>query len=151
MSFSETPSRSRYRSVPNRSVYRSAVLWTLLHAVFVLSSIGLLFWFCFHHPLLAFKPYRPFFIVGIVGSLLTLIISYSKRRNARCPLCLGTPLRDSGALAHKKAETWGPLDPAHTAMVQILFTQKFRCMYCGTRYDLRKMSRAERERDQELL
>jgi len=73
-----------------------------------------------------------------------LIISYSRRRAARCPLCIGTPLMNTGALTHKRSTKLAPLNEGYTALLSIAFTQKFRCMYCGTRYDLLKSTHKQR-------
>lgn len=79
-------------------------------------------------------------LIGVTLSLLTLIISFFKRRAARCPLCRGTPLLNSGALAHKKSFCMPPFNHGYTAVLSIVFTQKMSCMYCGTKYDLLKAS-----------
>ena len=102
--------------------------------------------FFLYHKSANFGSFRRIIIVGAVSSIITLIISYSKRRSARCPLCIGTPLLNSGALAHKRSFALGPLNEGFTAVLSIACTQKFRCMYCGTRYDLLKPIRSRQHR-----
>ncbi len=102
--------------------------------------------FFLYHKSANFGSFRRIIIVGAVSSIITLIISCSKRRSARCPLCIGTPLLNSGALAHKRSFALGPLNEGFTAVLCIACTQKFRCMYCGTRYDLLKPIRSRQHR-----
>ena len=47
--------------------------------------------------------------------------------------CLG------GFTAHQKATKIWPLNHGVSATLSIIATQKFRCMYCGTLYDLMKI------------
>jgi len=75
---------------------------------------------------------------AIVGAGLSWVLCFLKRRSARCPLCKGTPFLDTGALTHRKASRLFPLNHGTSAVLSTLFTQRFRCMYCGTRYDLLK-------------
>ena len=62
----------------------------------------------------------------------------ASRRSARCPLCKGTPYLNTGALTHRNATRLFPLNHGTSALLSSLITQRFRCMYCGTRFDLLK-------------
>ena len=73
-----------------------------------------------------------------------------RRRSARCPLCKGSPLYDSGAVKHAKAHRMRPLNHGATAVLSILFLNRFRCMYCGTPYDMLKAPSTARHKHQEL-
>jgi DNA-directed RNA polymerase subunit RPC12/RpoP len=75
---------------------------------------------------------------GIVFSGLLWLTAYFKRRAAKCPLCKGTPLLNSGAVPHPRARRIRPLNQGVSAMLSIMATQRFRCMYCGSDYDLLK-------------
>lgn len=77
-------------------------------------------------------------LCGIAFSVVTWIIAFFKRRSAHCPLCKGTPLINSGALAHSKATRIYPLNHGVSATLSIIATQTFRCMYCGSDFDLLK-------------
>lgn len=68
----------------------------------------------------------------------TGVISFLRRRHVICPLCKGTPLVSSRAHVHAKATRIFPLDYGTSTMVTLLFTQTFRCMYCGAHFDLLK-------------
>jgi len=68
----------------------------------------------------------------------TSLISFLTRRSLLCPLCKGTPLAASRAHVHPKATRIFPLDHATSAVFSLIFTQTFRCMYCGSRFDLLK-------------
>jgi hypothetical protein len=150
MSESESSSsQPRYRSVPFRSGFYVATLWTILHLFCVFSTIIAIVMFFLYHQSANFGTFKRIIIVGAGSSVLTLIISYSKRRAARCPLCIGTPLLNSGALSHKRSVSLGPFNEGFTSVLSIACTQKFRCMYCGTRYDLLKPSRSKLRRGEE--
>jgi len=75
---------------------------------------------------------------GLVFSAVSWLLAFFKRRAAHCPLCKGTPLVNSGAHTHVKAVRLFPLNHGITAVLSIMATQKFRCMYCGSDYDLLK-------------
>ena len=45
---------------------------------------------------------------------------------------------NTGALAHQKAVRIFPLSHGTTATLFIIAIQKFRCMYCGTQFDILK-------------
>ncbi len=75
---------------------------------------------------------------GLVFSACTWMVAFFKRRATFCPLCKGTPLVNSGAHTHAKAIRFFPLNHGTSAMISIITTQKFRCMYCGSDYDLLK-------------
>lgn len=138
---------SRFRSVPHRAVFYRAVIWTFLHFFCLFSTVAVAALFFFHRAQVNLAQYKRFFLLGVAGSVFTLIVSYYQRRSARCPLCIGTPLLNTGARAHKKSQCFGPLNQGQSAVLSIIFTQKFRCMYCGTRYDLLRTPRNLRDPD----
>ena len=81
--------------------------------------------------------------IAATATALTWLVAYFKRRSARCPLCRGTPFLDSAAHTHQKARRLFPLNYGTTAMLDCIFTQRFRCMYCGNRYDMLKPTARE--------
>ncbi len=89
----------------------------------------------FLHP----TPLATKVLIGCLGitSVFWLLAFFSKRQT-HCPLCKGTPLVNTGALAHQKAVRIFPLSHGTTATLSIIATQKFRCMYCGTPFDILK-------------
>lgn len=129
-----TDSITRMRSVPFRAPYVWAEIFGLLHycgTVALLTSLPLFFLYPNQ------KSVRV--VVGcILFFAITAVISFLKRRHVLCPLCRGTPLVNSRALVHSKATRIFPLDYGTSAMLVLLFTQTFRCMYCGVRFDLLK-------------
>lgn len=131
-------SKPRLRSVPYRTAFYQATFWTILHLFCIVATVTTLAIFFINHKTIGIDHYKRMIIFFAGASVFTLIISYYKRRNARCPLCLGTPLLNTGALAHKRSFALGPLNHGYTAILSIACTQKFRCMYCGTGYDLLK-------------
>lgn len=81
---------------------------------------------------------RSVFFVGIAISLVTWLVSFLKRRCAHCPLCKGTPMVNSGAYPHSRASRIFPLNHGVSATLAIITTQTFRCMYCGSDFDMLK-------------
>lgn len=88
---------------------------------------------------------RDVFIGGITFSGVTWLIAFFKRRSAHCPLCKGTPMINSGALPHSRATRIFPLNHGTTATLSIITTQSFRCMYCGSDFDMLKTPSNRRE------
>jgi hypothetical protein len=80
----------------------------------------------------------PWMTGSLIFSGVMWIIGILKRRQAYCPLCRGTPLIDSRARVHEKAKRIWPFNHGMTALLSIIATHKFRCMYCGSEYDMLK-------------
>lgn len=131
---------TRPRSMPYRATFYIATFWTLLHLFCIVATLTALALFLTNHKTNPSSFYLYSVLGGLLLTFLTLVISYFKRRAARCPLCRGTPLLNSGALAHKKSQCIAPFNHGYTALLSIVFTQKMSCMYCGTNYDLLKTS-----------
>ena len=68
-------------------------------------------------------------IVFIIGDALT------------CPLCHGTVMRERRCHKHADAFRLWPLSHRASAVISLLTTLGFRCMYCGTAYRLGRRSR----------
>lgn len=134
---------SRARSIHNKQPFTVAVFFTLAHYLCLLGLATCL-------VLLVVSPSKQTIVfplvVSVVASLVTWLISYIRRRSARCPLCKGSPLLESGAVKHAKAYRLRPLNHGATAVLGILFLNRFRCMYCGTPYDLLKRSSTARNK-----
>lgn len=86
---------------------------------------------------------------SVATSIFTWILAYFKRKAVLCPLCKGTPLFNSGAMPHPNATRLWPFNYGLSAVLSLLFTQHFRCMYCGCRYDLLREPRDHRHIDDE--
>jgi DNA-directed RNA polymerase subunit RPC12/RpoP len=130
----ERPKVLRARSVPSAKPFRVATfLWGLhcLGLVVTLTALAAVFL----HP----NAQVPWIMAGgLAFSGLMWLIAFFKRRAATCPLCKGTPLVNSGAMPHLRARRVWPLNHGVCAMLSIMATQRFRCMYCGSHYDLLK-------------
>lgn len=88
-------------------------------------------------------------LIGCLGFIaFTWLLALFKRRSTHCPLCKGTPLINTGALAHQKATKIFPFNHGVSATLSIIATQKFRCMYCGTAFDLLKTPSHQRTKDE---
>ncbi len=134
---------TRARSLHDKRPYYLAVFFTLVHYLCLIA-------FATCVVIMILHPNRESMIsplvVSIIASLVTWLISYLRRRSTRCPLCKGSPLLDSGAVKHPKAYRLPPFNHGPTAVLGILFLKRFRCMYCGTPYDLLKRSSTERRK-----
>ena len=124
----------RARSLPNARPFRIAVFF---YALFCLGLIAVATAFASFliHPN---RTAGLMMLSGAAFSALAWLLAFMKRRHVFCPLCKGTPLVNSGARTHVRAWRIPPLSHGTSAMLSILATQKFRCMYCGSSYDLLK-------------
>ncbi len=130
----------RSRSIHDKRPFSIAVLLTLLHYLCVVAFITSAVIFIIH-PV---KDCVPPLIGSMLACAFSWLVAYLKRRSARCPLCKGSPLLDSGATKHVKAYRLKPLNHGTTAVLGILFLHRFRCMYCGTPYDMLKKPSREK-------
>lgn len=126
----------RARSLPSARPFRVAVFFSSVHYLgLVVSVTGLVAFFL--EPTQAASR---ILLGGMVFSAFSWLIALFKRRSVHCPLCKGTPLINTGARTHVRARRLFPLNHGVTATLSIMATQKFRCMYCGSDYDLLKPS-----------
>lgn len=127
----------RSRSVPYRRPYVIAVLSTLLFyfslVAFFTSAVAF-----FLAPDELRRGAAYLFVGMLPVCALLWIISYFKRRKATCPLCKCTPFLDNLAHKHQKSYRVKPLNHGTTAVLNVVFTQRWRCMYCGTPFDILK-------------
>lgn len=129
------PAKARFlhaRSLPSKRLFNVAVLFSSLHFLGLITTVTALVLFFLEPSPLA----RNFILGGIVFSVVTWLIAFFKRRAAYCPLCRGTPLINSGARPHARAKRFFPFSHGVSAMLSIIATQTFRCMYCGSDFDL---------------
>ncbi len=124
----------RPRSVPHRRPYVHAVALSLLHLMSVTAAVTSLVVFISQPSILASRV----FVLCLGISAATWFLAFLKRRHTHCPLCKGTPLMNSGAHVHQRAYRIFPLNHGMTGSLAVMATQKFRCMYCGTDFDLLK-------------
>ena len=124
----------RARAVPHARPFRVAVFFSALHFLGLVATItAIAKSFIQPHPLAPRVV-----IAGLAFSAITWLIAYLKRRSAHCPLCKGTPLINSGARPHIRARRIVPFNHGVSAILSILATHRFRCMYCGSDFDLLK-------------
>jgi hypothetical protein len=124
----------RARSVPHKQPFVRAVFLSALHYMGILAALTTLAVFFVNPTGLATKV----FVACLVFIGITWLLAYFRRRSTHCPLCKGTPLVNTGALAHQKATKIWPFNHGVSATLSIIATQTFRCMYCGTAFDLMK-------------
>lgn len=124
----------RLRSVPDRQPYIRAVFFSAIHYMGILATATTLALFIMEPSHLATRV----MVVCLGFTAVSWLIAYFKRRTTHCPLCKGTPLLDAGAIPHKNAVRYFPLNYGVSATLSIIAAQKFRCMYCGTGFDILK-------------
>ena len=122
------------RSLPSKRPFHVAVFFSALHFLGLVMTITALVLFVAEPSQLA----RNLILGGIGFSVVTWLIAFFKRRSAYCPLCKGTPLINSGARPHSRAKRIFPFSHGVSATLSIIATQRFRCMYCGSDFDLLK-------------
>ena len=124
----------RYRSLRSAYHYRFAIFLCAIHYLCLISLITTAVLLVLHPDEKASR----LLIAAAVCTALSWFTAFLKRRTTLCPLCKGTPLLESGAHHHQRARRFPPFSHATSTILSILFLQKFRCMYCGTDYDLLK-------------
>ena len=124
----------RARSLPASRPFTVAVIFSTLHYFGLITTATALVLFFMESSLLAAQV----IVGGIAFSVVSWLIAFFKRRAAHCPLCKGTPLINTGALAHSRASRIYPFNHGVSATLSIITTQTFRCMYCGSDFDLLK-------------
>jgi len=122
------------RSLQHRNLFVIAVLWTSIHFICLLGTITAFVAFFFYPT----KQATYVIVASLILSSLSWLIAFFRRRAAHCPLCKGTPLINSGALTHQKAVRFRPLNHGVSAILSIIATLNFRCMYCGSPFDMLK-------------
>lgn len=142
------PARSRFsraRSLPSSKAFTIAVFFSAIHYLGLIATVTAFAAFFVYPSQLATKV-----IVGsVIFSAVTWLIAFFRRRCAYCPLCKGTPLINSGALAHSRAVRIPPFNHGTSATLSIIATHTFRCMYCGSDFDLLKTPSHLREKQSE--
>lgn len=83
-------------------------------------------------------PMTKLLIALLILSIILWFFAYLQRRRARCPLCKASPFLGTLSHTHPKAERVLFLGPQTTAILKALFTLRWRCMHCGTPFDLLK-------------
>lgn len=127
----------RSRSVPYRRPFVIAVLFSLLFYLGLIAFLtSLVAFFLAPHEIRRSAAYVLVTILPVCAFLWGL--SYLKRRKATCPLCKCTPFLDNLAHKHQKAFKVRPLNHGTTAIFNVVLAQRWRCMYCGTPFDILK-------------
>ncbi len=124
----------RARSLPSSRPFSVAAFFSALHYFGLITTATAFVLFLSEPSQLATKV----IVGGLAFSGVTWMIAFFKRRCAHCPLCKGTPMINSGALAHSRATRIYPFNHGVSATLSIIATQTFRCMYCGSDFDMLK-------------
>jgi len=132
----------RDRSVPYKKPFVMAVLATLTFYLLVVTLLAAIIAFLLTSKDLQHRT--AYIIAGLLGmTAFTWLVAYLYRRKASCPLCKCTPFLDNLALKHQKAKKTWPFNYGNSAVLSVLFTQRYRCMYCGTPFDILKVKNKE--------
>lgn len=127
------------RSLPFKRPFLRAILFTILHYLSLMAALTLGFILVREKDQSVTIP----FVIAMISVAITWIWGFVIRRSAKCPLCKGTPLLDSQASKHQLAVKFGPFSYGTTAILSLIFTHRFRCMFCGTLFDLLKKPQAK--------
>lgn len=128
------PKALRARSLPSSRPFTVAGFFSALHYFGLITTLTAFVLFLSEPSQLATKVV----VGGLAFSGVTWLIAFLKRRCAHCPLCKGTPLLNSGAFAHSRATRIYPFNHGVSATLSVIATQTFRCMYCGSDFDMLK-------------
>jgi len=131
-----------YRSLPHKRAFISAAFLALIHYLSLISVITLGYILTQAEG----SKVSVGFIIAVGFLAFSWLIGFFRRSAAKCPLCKGTPLLDTAAAKHKKAFRFLPFNYGTTAQISLLLAHRFRCMYCGTGFDLLRKSSNVRER-----
>jgi hypothetical protein len=131
-----------YRSIPHRRPYIEAAILALLKYFTAIAAITLGVILVLGGETLV----RHGFIGAVVAFAVIWLIGYIRRFTVKCPLCKGTPLLDSAASKHKNAVRFRPLNYGTTAQLSLILSHRFRCMYCGTGFNLMRNSSTKRRK-----
>lgn len=71
-------------------------------------------------------------IVCLAVFVVGLIVRMGLAGATKCPLCHGKPFRDTGSVKHRLANKIPGLPWTTSTVLHLLFTGRFRCMYCST-------------------
>lgn len=133
---SEPERAIRCRSLPSAHHFRFAVALSAIHYLCLITMLTTAVMLILYPDQRASK----LLIATTAATIGSWFLALLKRRVTICPLCKGTPLVESGALLHERAKRLPPFPHGVSAILSVLFLQRFRCMYCGTDYDLLKES-----------
>jgi hypothetical protein len=84
------------------------------------------------------RPLGIFSLGALAVFVITRALAFFWSRQLTCPLCHGTILAERRCRKHEAARKLPLLSYRAAAVLGILFTLGFRCMYCGTAYRLWK-------------
>jgi hypothetical protein len=137
---SEPDRANRRRSLPFAHHFQFAVALSAIHYLCLVTMVTTGIMLILYPDQRASK----LLIATTAATIGTWFLALLKRRTTLCPLCKGTPLIESGARLHERAKRLPPFTHGTTSILSVLFLQRFRCMYCGTDYDLLKESTRHR-------
>ena len=78
------------------------------------------------------KQWEPWAIGALIAFVSSLVLGLVLSALTKCSLCHGTPLQTRKCRKHTIANKLPFLSYRASAVLHILFTGKFRCMYCST-------------------
>lgn len=131
---------NRCRSLPHAKKFRLAVALCAIHYLCLMAMISTAVMLILHPG----RTAAMLLIATTAATISTWFLALLKKRATLCPLCKGTPLIESGALLHERAKRLPPFTHGVSTTLSILVLQTFRCMYCGSDFDLLKESSQHR-------
>lgn len=125
------------RSLPHKRPFVTAMVLTFLG---LLAGVGIV-----SLSVLSLVVRDTRYLPALIATLVALAVLWSLnlvvRRSIKCPLCRGTPFVDTGASKHVNARHLPALNYGTSALLSLLFFQRYWCMFCGCCFDLLKNNR----------
>lgn len=89
------------------------------------------------------KDTKTHLVISIVALLLSYLLGLALSASAKCSLCHSTPFLQRRHRKHQLANALPMLTYRASAILHVLLTGRFRCMYCSTPYRLGIKSRED--------
>lgn len=134
------PRQAKPRSLPRAGSYFKAVVVYGFHVLCLIATLTLAVFFIRD----GHEKAAVYLGVAIALSAFTGVLSFVIRRGTLCPLCRSTPLLGTSSSLHERARRLWPFTHAVSTILSIAFLQRFRCMHCGTDFDLLKEPRRQK-------
>jgi hypothetical protein len=137
---SEVQAEPRSPTTSRRRHYQRSIQLYLTALVVLLGALGFASFVIFGARMFALgnRAEGLWALGGIVLFVVAKVTASLLTRRLDCQLCHGTVLRDRGCFKHRESKKLPGLSHRMTAVICIIFTLRFHCMYCGSGYRLLK-------------
>lgn len=134
---SEPPVRQRVRRARHHPRAGRVLQVAVLHVLSWAAAVTF-FWAGWQLWQTDVKDYGWWALGGLLGFTLTRCAAFLLSRHLNCTLCHGPVMQEKACRKHDRAVRVLPLSYRNTAVLSVVTTGSFCCMYCGTPYRLKK-------------